>query len=352
MRWPWQRSEADALETRDADYSDAIVGQILRNATGGEPASMYALAALEAAAGIVGRSFAVASVQSASGLVTEALPPSLLALIGRSLIRRGQLVCSIETTGGRLALLPAASWDVQGGPDPRSWQYRLELGGPSGSVTRRNPGEGVIDLRYSCDPAQPWRGLGPLQVARLDGRLGSELAAALGDEAAGPRGSLLPVPGEGGDGELDELRADIAGLHGKAALLETTSGGWGEGKGAAPQQDWTPKRLGPNPSAALVQLRRDVETSVVAACGVPLELLTPAAGTGGRESYRRFLFSTVAALGRIVADELTRKLETPVSLDWGELRAADISGRARAYQSLVGANMDASKAERLAGLLE
>ena len=310
------------------------------------------MAALEAAAGIVGRSFAVASIQAASELVRDALPPELLALIGRSLIRRGQLVLDISTAGGRLALLPAASWDIQGGPEPSSWSYRLELGGPSGSVTRREPSEGVVDLRYATDPSTPWRGLGPLQVARLDGRLGSELAAALGDEASGPVGSLLPVPAEGGDGELDDLRDDIASLRGKAALLETTSGGWGEGKIAAPQQDWTPKRLGPNPSAALVQLRQQVEASIVAACGVPVELLVPSVGTASRESYRRFLFSTVAPLGRIVAAELSRKLETPVSLQWGELRAADISGRARAYQSLVGANMDAAKAERLAGLLE
>ncbi|MDE0127070.1 MAG: hypothetical protein OXN97_21095 [Bryobacterales bacterium] len=69
-------------------------------------------------------------------------------------------------------------------------------------------------------------------------------------------------------------------------------------------------------------------------------------------SYRRFLFSTVAPLGRLVAAELTAKLETPVTLEWGELRAGDISGRARAYHSLVGAGFDKDKEERVSGLTE
>ena len=40
-------------------------------------------------------------------IIAEALTPSTLELIGRSLIRRGQVVFLIVTEGGRLALLPA-----------------------------------------------------------------------------------------------------------------------------------------------------------------------------------------------------------------------------------------------------
>ena len=40
-----------------------------------------------------------------------------------------------------------------------------------------------------------------------------------------------------------------------------------------------------------------------------------------------------------------------ISLTWDELRAADISGRARAFQSLVGAGMDLDRAAALSGLL-
>ena len=56
-------------------------------------------------------------------------------------------------------------------------------------------------------------------------------------------------------------------------------------------------------------------------------------------------------MGRIVSAELTAKLETDVRLDWTELRAGDITGRARAFQSMVGGGMDVAKAAALAGLM-
>ena len=40
-----------------------------------------------------------------------------------------------------------------------------------------------------------------------------------------------------------------------------------------------------------------------------------------------------------------------IALDWDELRASDIAGRARAFQSMVGAGMDLAKAAGLAGLM-
>ena len=52
-------------------------------------------------------------------------------MIGRSLIRQGEIVFAMEVRGGRLMLLPAASWDIHGDVDPSTWNYRLTLGGPS-----------------------------------------------------------------------------------------------------------------------------------------------------------------------------------------------------------------------------
>ena len=59
----------------------------------------------------------------------------------------------------------------------------------------------------------------------------------------------------------------------------------------------------------------------------------------------------IAPLGRIAAAELSAKLETSIRLDWSELRAGDISGRARAFQSLVNGGMAVEKASALAGLM-
>ena len=63
------------------------------------------------------------------------------------------------------------------------------------------------------------------------------------------------------------------------------------------------------------------------------------------------LFGVLSPLGRKVESELRRRLGD-VSLDWSELRASDLSGRARAFQSMVGAGMDISKAAGLAGLMD
>ena len=173
----------------------------------------------------------------------------------------------------------------------------------------------------------------------------------LGDESAGPRGSLLPVPKDGGSESLDGLRGQIGKLAGRMALVESTVN-WTSDVRQHVGPDWTPRRFGAAPSAALVELQRLSARQVLAACGVPIELVELADGTGNRESWRRFLFGTVAPLGRIVELELSGKLETPVTLQWAELRASDLSGRARAYQSLVGAGMAPERAAALSGLTD
>lgn len=53
-----------------------------------------------------------------------------------------------------------------------------------------------------------------------------------------------------------------------------------------------------------------------------------------------------------VAGELSEKLDVDLSLSFDRLFAADLSGRARAFQSLVGGGMDSGEAAALAGLME
>ena len=90
---------------------------------------------------------------------------------------------------------------------------------------------------------------------------------------------------------------------------------------------------------------------VLAACGVPPELVSGGDGTSLRESYRRLLHSTIAPLGRIVQAELRAKAHPGISLSFDSLFAADLSGRARAFQSMVGGGMDVARAAGLAGLM-
>ena len=81
-------------------------------------------------------------------------------------------------------------------------------------------------------------------------------------------------------------------------------------------------------------------------------IVTASEGTSQRESFRRLMHATIAPLARIVAEELSAKFETDISLSFDSLFAADLSGRARAFQSLVGGGMDLAKAAALSGLME
>ena len=341
--WPFSRTER-----RQASYTDGVVAAILARATGthADPA------AVEAAAGALARAFASAEITPVTR-TTRVVTPDVLAQIGRALIVHGEIVFVIEVTGsGDVTLTPASGWDVTGGADPRSWRYRCDLAGPSGSVTIFRSTESVIHCRYSVDPARPWQGVGPLDRARLSGRLAAELEAALGDEASGTRGHLLPVPTDGQDDSVSELRRDIGSLKGKTALVETTAAAWGDGRPMAPRGDYEPKRIGANPPASLATLRSDAALAVLSACGVPVELVTPGDGTSAREGLRRFLHLTVQPLATCIAAELGVKLDTPnLTLSFDKLFASDLSGRARAFQSMVGGGMAVDRAAALAGLL-
>ena len=347
MRWPWQR------ETRDSSYTDSIVALIAEQASGATLAKPAATGALEASASIVARCFAAADV-SGPDRYREALGPSTLSMIGRSLIRQGEIVFAMEVRGGRLMLIPAASWDVHGDVDPESWRYRLTLGGPSRlSTLEPVPANDMIHIRYQSDPERPWRGVAPLASAALAGRLSAETMMALADEASGPRGMLLPTPVDGNDPTINTLKADLKSLRGKIALVESTSSGWAaDGSQSRPKGDWEGRRLGAAPGAALIQQADLASREVYAACGIPLGVVLDSEGTGQRESFRRLLHSTIMPLGRIVAEELSAKFEADVSLGFDALFAADLSGRARAFQSLVSGGMDVTKSAALAGLME
>ncbi len=341
MRWPWQKRE-----TRST-YTDAIIAALVGRASG-DDANASATAALEACSGFVGRAFAAAEV-SGPDYARAVLDPACLGLIGRSLIRRGEIVFLIRVQGGSLRLLPASSHDVRGDPDPSTWDYRVNLAGPESQYTLdRARSEGVVHCRYAFDVDAPWKGHGPIQIAALAGKLSAETAAALADESSGPRGSFLPTPVDGHDDTVTSLKADIRTAAGK--MLITESGDW-ESADPGKMTPWEQKRFGASPPAALTALLKQSSHEVMAACGLTPALFDESDGTSKREGYRQALHSVVAPLGRMVADELSRKLEAEIRLDWTELRAADIAGRARAFQSLVGGGMDVATAAAQSGLM-
>ena len=333
----------------DSSYTDTLVNLIVSQA-GGSIVKATATAALEAAAGVVARAFAAAEV-SGPPLLVDAFGPAVRSMVGRSLIRSGEIVLAVDVRGGAVHFVPAADWDIQGGYAPETWRYRLSLAGPSQQFTRSGVGaDQVVHFRYQVDPAMPWKGVGPLESAALAGRLSAELANALGDEASGTRGHLLPIPVDGQDPTITALKADLKTLRGRLAVVESqTTGKWTADNRQAARGGWTVERLGANPPEPLVMLHEIATRDVLSACGVSPALFGGADGTSAREAWRLALHGVIAPLADLVVGEISEKTGEQMSINFDKLRASDVSGRARAFQSLTGGGLSVGSAAVLAG---
>ena len=352
MRWPWQRTEHRASAT------DALVSAIVAAAGNQGTGDHRAIAAVETAAGLYAAAFASATVETDDARVAARLTPSFLAMMARSLIRRGEFLAVLEATPARgLELLPAGSWDVRGGPVESGWWYRCDLAGPGGSTSRTVPSQQVLHVRFSVDPSRPWRGLSPLESASSTGALAANLEQRLAEETGASVGAWVPVPKADGDDPDDDddplakLRGDLRGAKGRAVLVESMATAWGEGPGASGQgAGWKQHRFGADPPDALGTLRTAVGLDVLAACGVPGALVMSETSTGAREAWRRFVLSSCAGMAALIADELGAKL-APTAITFDALYGRDLVGRSQALGRLVQqAAMPLDEARRVVGL--
>ena len=228
------------------NFTQAVIGGLHGYHSGGADAA--GIAAVEFAAGLIGRSLAVAEVSGNSIAAVASITPVFLQSVGRALIRQGEIVFGISASRrGEIRLTPAAHWDIQGLPDPRSWWYTLSFNRPSGDRIKLYPATACSHFKNASDPAREWRGLSPLALCSETAELAANLEAKLAEETGAPTGNLLPVPTDGDDENLASLKRDLAGIGGKHLLIETVAGGWSEGRGAAPSADWKSRRIGAAP---------------------------------------------------------------------------------------------------------
>ena len=209
-------------------------------------------------------------------------------------------------------------------------------------------------VTWGSPTARPYHGLSPSSWAADTARLNANTERSLADEAGGPVAQLLPVPQDGGDGgdndALADLKSDIKAARGKALLIETVRGGWGEGASAAPQADWKQSRLGPMPTEAMVKLADSAFARVLAASGCSPALFDGSDGTAKREALRQWHLGVVVPLARQIEHELTAKLDTDVRLRF-DLYNVDLAGRAQAFQKLVGGGVAVQEALIVSGLM-
>ena len=353
-------------ERRSAGYTSTLVGAAEAAAAGGA-AVATATAAVETASSAWGRALALAIVEP-RGPRTAALTPPFLEMVGRELGRRGELVCDIDATGGRVRLHPASSsYVVLGGHRPEDWVYTLTLFGPGTSTTVYRRREGVVHLAYGRSVERVWEGKAPWQSASLSGNLLTGVERQLSGEALGPSGYLLPTPDLGDQSRdpdasendqaaadpLAELRADLAAAAGRTLLAPTQLSGHGAGPAVAPEHDYRSSRFGFNPPEAAIQARENIHRSIVACYGYsPAMVDSRAPGTSLREAWRQFVAGSVVPLAEIVSSQLSEALGTTIRLDMRRAGALDVATRARAWRGLVGqeATMEPAAARELVGL--
>ncbi len=206
---------------------------------------------------------------------------------------------------------------------PRRWFHALPL-----RLDKNPPNH----LKF---PSQPITPAPPQTSARPRRSLSSELVFIFIGMHTHPRGRARSTGTRGGD-RVAERRPEVP-----PDQTITRSYGTEPGGGRPHASDLMPRRVGSNPPAALCQLRHEVEASIYAACWIPYALVGEKGdGTARREAYRAFILHSVEPLGKTIADELGRVLETDVRFRFTDLRAADFQGRARAYKSLVDSDME------------
>ena len=321
--WPFREARAGAV-SRDATEV-AISALAARGA--GKDARPEALAALEIAASYVGRAFASAVVSGpeAARLLTR----PALAMIGRTLVLRGELVMLPEGS----ALVPASTFDIRGGPG--DWAYRCDFAGPSSSVSRFLPAQSVLHFRINADPSRPWKGQAAHSLATATAATAANAEATAASEAKIAISRLIPIASTLTPGQRDDTTTTLADELKRGGYFALSLIGARPGAGERMSR-LSVEPVQPAPSEGHLTLRREAALELIEAAGVPAVLADPRAqAQGQREGFRRFVHATIEPMARIVEAELTAKTGLACDLNFASLFAADLAGRGRALKQMV-----------------
>ena len=204
MSWGISRARpATEVRSGEHSYTDLVLAGLLAQQGRGAASAEWATGAVQSAAGLWARCLSVATSD------LEPVTPEVLGAIGFDLAVVGEHVSVLQVDGtGRVALLRASSWNIAGGPDPRSWLYDVSLSGPTGTHTRVVPADGVLHVRYLPDNRTPWRGVAPWKRAPSLSKLTAEVEAALIREVRLPTKIIIPMP-QGANIDTNTLRSDF-----------------------------------------------------------------------------------------------------------------------------------------------
>ena len=345
MRLPWQKK----VETRSytAVITDALEAAVSSGDTGARSAAIAAVAQYLAS------ELGGAEVEAPTGV---RITGEWLDWMGRQAVMEGEAVSLIRTRrDGSIALLPVADHDWQHSPNPdeESWTCRATMYAPSGTETviaRRNQ---LVVLRYSWNSYSPGFGRGPSALAGNASKLATRSEARQADHGQTPVRPFLVIPaGKDPSSEsFDGVRSDVSKGGGFPLIVETMAGGGGS-RADAPQRDWQPTHLRPEPTAQLNEMTRDAFDRMVAAAGLPPALFRAGSdGTSLRESLRQGRMRFTEPFRRRLEDELREQVDDTIRLNLDNY-PLDMVSRAQVVSKLTSAGVDIGVAMNAVGLAD
>ena len=276
------------------------------------------IAGVEAVAGRVSRLMSMATV-GGSPMATRLLTPTVLGMLGRYLIEWGESLFWLETREGAPELVPAQyAWTVYGGVTRASWIIDATLSGAMVIREQRAPRGGWLHVIREAHPDYPTHGVPGIQRARVTYEMAAVLEDALLREGLQPSKSIIPVAQGLTEPLKKQYRAFAEDRAMQVIFPETQQAGFGAGRTGAPQTDWKPHRLMPEPSSGLVQAANAAQARVVVALGAHPAIIGGAASTGtvDREARRQLLEFLVMPAGRLIEYEASMLFGAPVTLTW------------------------------------
>ena len=316
------------------DYTQQVVSQLDRTFLDGKMPTGEGLAAVQFAAGLVGRCFSLAKVEGVE------LDQRTREMIGRQLVLCGELVL-LDIADQWITI---SRFDVKGdSPLPSNWKYQLDVAAPDSVEKFYRTGEQILHFRVNCDPNRSWRGRPLWKNAKqtLETAIATEYAVS---ESAKMH-SLAFVNLLGGNKGLKQTGVGeaIKSAIDKSQKIFVYQTGKTDTKSAI-------DRIDPKIDLGLMAARDKSRLDLLASIGIPISLFESSDGASQRESFRQLANLSLEPLASIISAEFQQKRGLEITFDFSELHSMDVQGKARAVANLVKAGETIDDALSQAGL--
>ena len=279
------------------------------------------------------------------------LSASFLVDLVRRLMIGGNAIYLIDVDpAGSINLRPASDFKVSGSARRLSYQLELPSPSPTGQpVLRRASADGVVHITVNETSGAPWIGRAPWQCANLSAESLGMIERSLRSDSSIPGGQLLPIPDGASRTAKDAIANALSKGQGAISPIETTAGGYGAGHLAAPRDDYDQKRFGATVPEANLKMRDSTSLAILRSYGVS-EKIWSGDGNAMIQSRRELFLDVVEPLGVLVAQELSLKLDSNITLDFTRSNYKDHQRNSRALKTYIDAGLSLAQAAAIIGI--